>query len=135
MSEANKDVALRFMEAMGTSDPELAATCLAADAYTVTKGFGRFTGVRPAEAMIGMIEAFKKMVPTGLSFTIHTVTAEGERVVVEAEGNAVTAQGKPYCNQYCFVFTLADGKIKQLNEYFCTVLADEVLWPLVSRAE
>jgi ketosteroid isomerase-like protein len=135
MNEANKEVVLRFMEAMGTSNPELAATCIAPDACAIAKGFGKFAGTRPAEVMIGMIEAFKKMVPTGLSFAIQSVTAEDGRVVVEAEGNAVTAQGKPYCNQYCFVFTVVDGKIKQVNEYFCTVLADEVLWPLVASAE
>jgi ketosteroid isomerase-like protein len=75
------------------------------------------------------------MMPTGLNFTIHTVTAEGDRVAIEAEGNAVTSQGTPYRNQYCFMFTLADGKIKQINEYFCNVHANEVLWPLVEEAQ
>jgi hypothetical protein len=31
------------------------------------------------------------------------------------------------------VFTLQDGRIRQVNEYFCTIHADEVLWPLVER--
>jgi ketosteroid isomerase-like protein len=30
------------------------------------------------------------------------------------------------------VFMLRDGRIRQVNEYFCTLLADKVLWPLVS---
>jgi hypothetical protein len=30
------------------------------------------------------------------------------------------------------VFTLHGGRIKQVNEYFCTILADEVLFPLVA---
>lgn len=134
MSEQNKQVALRFMEAMGTNDPVKAASCLAPDATAVAKGFGKFAGTRPAETMVGMIEGFKKMVPSGLRFIIHSVTAEGERVIVEAEGNAVTSQGEPYRNQYCFVFTLANGKIKLMNEYFCHVHANEVLWPLVEAS-
>jgi ketosteroid isomerase-like protein len=74
-------------------------------------------------------------VPTGLRPTVLSVTAEAERVVVEFEGNAVTCEGKPYCNEYCMVFNLQDGKIKQVNEYFCTKLADEVLYPGVVALE
>jgi uncharacterized protein len=135
MSERNKQVALRFMEAMGTNNPELAAGCLTPDACAVAKGFGKFAGVRPAATMIGMIGEFKKMIPTGLRFAIHTVVADEDHVVVEAEGNAVTRLGTPYRNQYCFVFTMAGGRIKQVNEYFCNVHANEVLWPLVEGSE
>jgi len=65
---------------------------------------------------------------------IRSVTAEGDRVVVEFEGNATLSNGASYCNQYCMVFTLSDGRIKQVNEYFCTLLADEVLFPLIAAA-
>jgi uncharacterized protein len=135
MSEQNKEVVLKFIQAMGSSDPDTAAGCLASDAFTVSKGFSKFAGIHRYETMVGMIEAFKKVVPTGLRPTVHTVTAEGQRVVVEYEGNAITSQGKPYCNQYCMVFTLSDGKIRQINEYFCTKLADEVLYPVVAALE
>lgn len=135
MNQQNKDVALQFMEAMGTNDPQLAAACLTPDACAVAKGFGKFAGSRPAATMIGMIEEFKKMIPTGLRFTIKTVVADDDHVVVEAEGDAVTRLGTPYRNQYCFVFTMRDGKIKQVNEYFCNIHANEVLWPLVEGSD
>lgn len=135
MSEQNKQLVLKFIEAMGASDAESAAPCLAEDAFTLAKGFSKFAGIRRYETIVGTINAFKKLVPTGLRPTVHTVTAEAERVVVEFEGNAVTCEGKPYCNQYCMVFTMRDGKIKQVNEYFCTKLADEVLYPAVVALE
>jgi uncharacterized protein len=135
MSEDNKTVALRFMEAMGTNDPDLAASCLAPECFTITKGYGKFTGRRDAATMVGMIAAFPALIPGGLRFTIVSVIAEGDRVVVEAEGNAVTTGGTPYRNQYCFLFTLAGGKIVKVDEYFCTVLADAVLWPLVEGSQ
>lgn len=131
VSENNKAVVIKFIEAMGASDGVTAATCLAPDAFTLAKGFGKFAGVRHYDTIVGTVDAFKKLLPTGLCPDIKTITAEGERVVVEFEGNATTCDGKPYNNQYCMVFTLADGKIKQVNEYFCTKLADDVLWPLV----
>lgn len=135
MSEQNKEVVLRFIQAMGTNDPATAATCLAPDAFTLAKGFSKFAGVRKYDTIVGMIGAFSELMPTGLRLTVQSMTAEGDRVVAEAEGDAVTAEGKPYRNQYCFVFTLSDGKIRQVNEYFCGLLAEEVLWPLVEAME
>ena len=135
MSEQNKQVVVRFLQAMGRSDATTAAACLAPDATTVAKGFGKFAGVRHYDRIVGTIAAFKQLVPTGLSPIIHSVTAEGDRVVVEFEGNATLSNGDSYCNQYCMVFELRDGKIKQVNEYFCTLLADAVLYPLVAEME
>lgn len=87
------------------------------------------------ETIVGTIDAFKILLPTGLRPDIQSVTAEGDRVVVEFEGNALTSEGKPYRKQYCMVFTLRGGRIHKGHEYFCTILADEVLWPLVEKMQ
>jgi ketosteroid isomerase-like protein len=134
MSDANKAVALQFMEAMSTNDPELADRVTGPGAVAVAKGTSKFAGTRSREMMVGGIALFKQMIPTGLRFEIGNVTAEGDRVVVEAQGNAVTAGGEPYCNQYCFVFTVQGGKIAHVNEYFCGKLAENVLWPMAEKA-
>ncbi|HEY6130815.1 MAG TPA: nuclear transport factor 2 family protein [Halioglobus sp.] len=128
----NKQVVLNFIDAMGKGDSNAAAPCLAPDAFTLAKGFGKFAGVRQHDLILATIGAFRKLVPDGMQPVIQSVTAEGERVVVEFEGNATLSNGASYCNQYCMVFTLGDGRIKQVNEYFCTILADEVLFPLVA---
>jgi uncharacterized protein len=133
MSEQNKAVVLKFLEAMGKGDGATAATCLAPDAFTLAKGFGKFAGVRKFDTIIGTIEAFKTLLPTGLVLEFESVTAEGDRVVAEFVGKSTTRDGQEYNNQYCMVFTVAGGKIKQVNEYFCTILADKVLWPLVEQ--
>jgi uncharacterized protein len=134
MTEQNKQVALRFIEAMSAGDAATAATCLAPDAFTQAKGYGKFAGPRGYETIMAMIESLNQFAPGGLRPTIHTVTAEGERVAVEFEGDATLSNGERYCNQYCMVFTVRDGRIRQVNEYFCTLLADKVLWPLVEKA-
>lgn len=131
MIESNKQVVLDFIAAMGAGDAAAAQVCLAPDAFTIAKGYTRFAGRRDRSVMLGTIEAFNSMVPTGLRPSIKSVTAENDRVVVEWEGDAVTSAGTPYRNQYCMVFFLADGVIRQVNEYFCTIHADAVLWPLV----
>ena len=131
MSEQNKQVVLDFIDAMGRGDAAAAAPCITDDAFTLAKGFGRFAGVRTHDTILATIDAFSQLMPGGMEPTIHSVTAEGERVVVEFEGNGTLCNGEPYGNEYCMVFTLRDGKICQVNEYFCTILADEKLWPLI----
>lgn len=133
MSEENKAVVLKFLKAMGEGDGATAATCLAPDAFTLAKGFGKFAGVRTFDTIVGTIDAFRQLVPDGLKIDIKSVTAGDDRVIVEFEGNATTLVGTAYHNQYCMVFTVSEGKIKQVNEYFCTIHADEVLWPLVEQ--
>jgi len=131
-NEQNKKVVLKFIEAMGRGDAEAAAPCITEDCYTLAKGFGKFAGVRTYDIILATIAAFRKLMPEGMEPTIISTTAEDDRVVVEFEGNGVLSNGRSYCNQYCMVFTMSGGKIKQVNEYFCTLLADEVLFPLVA---
>jgi ketosteroid isomerase-like protein len=57
----------------------------------------------------------------------HRFIAEGDYVVVEARGDNVTKAGRRYDNEYCFVFRLAGGKIKEVKEYADTALVDAVL--------
>lgn len=131
-NEANKQVALDFIEAMSAGDAAGQARCLTEDAVTNTKGFAGVSGQRDRETMLATVEAFREIVPTGFRPKFHKVVAEGDTVVVEWEGDAVLSNGEPYCNQYVFIFTFAGGKIRQLDEYFCTVLADRTILPLLA---
>lgn len=133
MSERNKAVVLRFLEAMGANDPGTAGECFAPDGLAVAMGTSHFAGPRTREMVVDGIVAFQQMLPEGLRFTIKTVTAEGDRVVVEAQGNGVTCDGARYANNYVFVATIEGGRIRRINEYFCSKLADEVLWPVAQR--
>jgi ketosteroid isomerase-like protein len=55
------------------------------------------------------------------------IIADGDFVAVEARGDNVTKAGVPYCNTYCFVFRLEDGKLKEVTEYQDTELATRAL--------
>ena len=57
----------------------------------------------------------------------HRFIAEGDYVIVEARGDNVTKAGQQYDNEYCFVFRLSDGKIKEVKEYADTALVEAVL--------
>jgi ketosteroid isomerase-like protein len=55
------------------------------------------------------------------------VIAEDDIVVVEARGQVTTKSGKPYNQTYCYVFRLADGRVRELTEYLDTELVNETL--------
>jgi ketosteroid isomerase-like protein len=135
MTEQNKQVVVSFIEAFSRGDAEATKMCLAPDAVAIAKGFGKLSGARTYEFIVATTAAFKGLMPSGLRPTFHSVTAEGDRVTVEFEGDATLANGERYCNQYCMVFTLRDGRIRQVNEYYCTILADQKLGPLLSEIE
>jgi ketosteroid isomerase-like protein len=135
VSEQNKAVVVRFIKAFSDGDAETAKACLAPGAMTVAKGFGKLSGIRPYEIIVATTASFKQIIPTGLRPEFISVTADGTRVVAEFEGNATLANGESYCNQYCMVFTLENGLIRNVNEYYCTILADEKILPLLASVE
>jgi hypothetical protein len=55
--------------------------------------------------------------------------AEGDYVVVEARGDNVTKTGVRYDNQYCIVWRIEDGRIKEIKEYCDSALVERVLGP------
>ena len=57
--------------------------------------------------------------------------AEGDHVVIECRGDAVTRAGKRYDNTYCYVCRLAGGKVRELTEYCDT----ELLWSALGPPE
>jgi uncharacterized protein len=61
------------------------------------------------------------------------LTAEDDRVVVEASGRVTTKAGVPYNNSYCYVLRLADGRVKEITEYFDTQLVATALAPPTAR--
>ena len=63
----------------------------------------------------------------GIKFVIHDLTAEGDRVAVQAESFGDHVSGKHYSNQYHFFVRLRDGLITEFKEYMDTELVTEIL--------
>ena len=57
------------------------------------------------------------------------IICDGDTVAVECEGCVITKSGKPYCNSYCYIFEMANGKFKSLTEYLDTALVEAALEP------
>lgn len=55
--------------------------------------------------------------------------AEDDYVVVQCRGEVTTKRGEAYNNQYCMVFRLEGGKLKEVTEYMDTDLCIKRLDP------
>ena len=58
------------------------------------------------------------------------IFADGDFVIVEAQGAVTLKSGQPYNNTYCFVIHMKDGKMTEVREYMDSALAVATLEPL-----
>jgi ketosteroid isomerase-like protein len=74
----------------------------------------------------GMAAGFRAMLAGPFTLKVLGVTADGDRVAVEAESLGKLTNGKIYNNSYHFLFLFRDGKIYQAKEYNDSAHAAEV---------
>ena len=84
---------------------------------------GRFSKAQIQGAAGQIYEVF----PQGIQFTLDALTAEGERVAVEAHSQGRHVSGKLYTNEYHFLFEFRDGKLAVLKEYMDTERVTDIL--------
>lgn len=125
--EANRHRTLELILAIGRGDTDFIADAYADDGRLHTMGNTLISGVYDKSQIRqfagGVLEAF----PEGLRYTIHAISAEGNRVAVEATGEGRHISGQHYVNHYHFLFTWRDGKLLELKEYMDTEAVTEVL--------
>ena len=131
---ANKKLMQEIFAAAGNPDPavrdrSLFVASLADDAKWVVTGqysWSRtFTG---KQSILRDLHGHVRSLLVERSRTLaHRFIAEGDHVVVEAKGNNLTKTGVRYDNDYCLVFQLENGKIKEVREYCDSVLTETAL--------
>ena len=124
---ANKRLAEEFFAALNRADSAAIAKLYADDGVLWTAGAlpfsGRFTKAQAIQGMDQILSLF----PEGLKFTITGMTAEGERVAIEAESHGRHVSGRMYHNQYHFLMIIRNGRVAEFKEYMDTMHANEVL--------
>jgi ketosteroid isomerase-like protein len=121
-TEQNKKTAIAFVESMPQTGIDV--NVVTDDAQWWIPGTGWLTRAQ----FMTLVEKFGERVGGPVTLTIQGVTAEGDRVAVEAQAHAALKNGKIYRNTYHFLFMFRDGKICQAKEYNDTLHAREVLW-------
>jgi ketosteroid isomerase-like protein len=126
---ANKEIALGFFDAVLTRDIDRATSMLADDCEFYFSGDLPFSGRHDALSGIGVWSAVTASVAGTVTFDFGTVTAEEDRVAIEAESRGSTGE-LTFNNQYHFLFRFRDGKISQVKEYFDTLHVWELVEPM-----
>lgn len=125
--EENKRIIRDFMEATSAGDVERIVAAYAEDGILQTMGRTLISGTYTREQVAAAAGHIFEIFPEGITFTIHGMTAEGDRVAVEAESLGRHVSGKMYNNKYHFLAQLRDGKITRWTEYCDTELITDIL--------
>jgi uncharacterized protein len=107
----NREAALRMLSVMETGK---------IDENLVTEDFSWWIAGQGAvshDAFKKMSEYLGVMLAGQFSIKVHGVTAEGDRVAVEAESLAPLKNGRTYNNFYHYLFLFRSGKIYLIKEY------------------
>jgi uncharacterized protein len=119
-TEENRATALKLVTTLGAGAPDMSLVTEDAVWWAPGRGeFGNAAFQKTAGTFAGMFKA-----PSVI--TVYGVTAEGDRVAIEAEGRAELKNGKIYANRYHYLFVFRDGKICRAKLYNDTKHAAEI---------
>ncbi|MBF6047965.1 limonene-1,2-epoxide hydrolase [Streptomyces sp. NRRL B-1677] len=119
-----RTVVTRYLQALRTRDVEAIPELIADDAVYRIPGSHPLAGTFRGLDEIGekffapMGELFDP--DAGYSVEVSHVLAEGDQVSVECVTRSTTVHGIPYANEISAHFTVRDGKIVSMREYFDT---------------
>ena len=125
--EKNKLFVTAFISAMSEGNTEAIINAYHPEGRVETMGNTLISGSRGLDEIKSFAPAVLEAFPAKLSFNIKHITAEANRVAVEAESNGIHVSGKHYNNQYHFLFEIKDEKIYRLKEYMDTELVTDIL--------
>ena len=115
-TEESKKVVLAYFEQRSAGDPR-AFDNLADSATWMVMAKGPMGGTKTKAELLQILAGVTARFEAPVTFKVNGITAEGERVAVEAQGYAKLKNGKTYENLYHFLFIVRDGKIQVGKEY------------------
>ena len=114
--EDNKKVVLAYFADRSAGNPR-ALDHFADSATWTVMAKGPMGGTKSKAEFAQIIAQSTARFEAPIKLTVTGITAEGERVAVEAQGYAKLKNGKTYENLYHFLFIVRDGKIQAGKEY------------------
>jgi ketosteroid isomerase-like protein len=129
----NKRVVLEWLRAGSSGDVDAVASVTADELVYTVKGTALISGERDKAGLLEVVAMIAQFVNGRLVLENMLLTAEEDRVSVEATGRSELVDGRPYNNIYHMLFFVRDGKVRELHEYIDTKYADETLGPLMAN--
>jgi ketosteroid isomerase-like protein len=129
--EENKRMAVEHFHLMGDGPKRsLALDMMTDDATWWIPGVGTLSKPQLADSFAQSDKLFKG----AIGVKILGVTAEGNRVAVESEGDAAVINGKRYNDRYHSLVIFRDGRICEVREYCDTKYVADTLGDLLVSA-
>jgi uncharacterized protein len=125
MSNTNNAIARRFLDDLAKG--HLTDELLTSEFTGWTTG----SGAMPGEAFRKGVGLLATIFSSPMQIEIEAITAEGDRVVVEANSQGPLVNGEEYHNTYVFVFRMRDGKVASVAEHNNPIVVQEKLLPLM----
>ncbi|WP_280241187.1 nuclear transport factor 2 family protein [Nocardia abscessus] len=124
----NKKLLADIFEQMSLGNTRALSDAMADDFRWVFPGDWSWSGTwEPKSAVLeGLLRPLMAQF-TEYRSAAELILAEDDRVVVRARAQAVTTRGETYEQIYCFLFRVADGKLREVVEYCDTALVERVL--------
>ena len=124
--EANKAVVRQFWEAFSESRFDDALALLDPSATWWVTGNTDISGTYSKQQFGELAAGIGEGTDGGIRVTPSVITAEGDRVAMEAESYGRLKNGKIYNNFYHIQHVLRDGKLVAIREYMDTQHVQEV---------
>ena len=115
--ERNKQIARDFFVHLSSGDVDALMSLFDATYTCWTAGSLPFSGTHQREVIRAMVEGVTGVFPDGLKFSVRSMTAEEDRVSVEAESLGTHSSGQTYNQLYHYLFVIRGGKIMVAREY------------------
>jgi uncharacterized protein len=121
--EENKHLARQFIDRFTANDIAGALNLMTDDATWWIAGKPDqlpASGVYSKEKIARLLYFMAGQIPDGLKMTVKSLIAEGDKVAMEAESYGELQNGRVYNQEYHFLLTISDGRIKAVKEYLDT---------------
>jgi ketosteroid isomerase-like protein len=123
----SKDIVLNAWKTFSSRDANRIAALFTDDAeWIAPKGNATAVALDHTDHMVGS-QAIARFIAqemhrmfSDIDIAFRAVHADGDVVIVEERMRATLAGGRPYENDYCFVFTVAGDRIREVREYMDT---------------
>lgn len=128
----NKQLLRAAFDAWATGDIRPLLAAMADDVTWTVSGHNSWSGTFAGKESVrrDLLGPLGEQFEGTYTSTASRFVAEDDVVVVETRGSVATKTGARYDNEYCFVFRLEDGRIREITEYMDTQLVAEVLTEL-----
>jgi ketosteroid isomerase-like protein len=124
--EEKRAAAIRMVKSVGHGTG-FADDLVTSDFVYWAHGIGSIDG----ETFRKLVLTMKPVIPAGPKFHITGTTLEGDRVAVEADGDCVLADGRPYKNTYHFLVVFRGDKVCGFKEYYDSKYANDTVGAII----